>query len=82
MKALLVFSVILAVAACLPVSQDQAREKRSASDSDEFFPRIYFPPYRYPPGAYPPYGYPGYPWFYAPFPIPFSPPATPTPNEK
>ncbi|XP_055461403.1 follicular dendritic cell secreted peptide [Psammomys obesus] len=72
MKAILLLSAMLAIAACLPMPHDQEREKRSASDSDESFPRIYFPPYRNPFGIYPPIRNPFYPWYiYYPFPQPF-----------
>ncbi|XP_052055642.1 kappa-casein-like [Apodemus sylvaticus] len=77
MKALLLLSAILALSACLPVPEEQEREKRSASDSDELPIRISFPPYEYPFGAYPRFFYQGYPWYYYPYYNPLSVPFAP-----
>ncbi|KAL2780371.1 follicular dendritic cell secreted peptide precursor, partial [Daubentonia madagascariensis] len=71
----LLITAILAVTVGFPVTQDQEREKRSISDSDESSLQIYVPPYRYPFGPYPPFPYPRFPWFrfYGfPTPIPVS----------
>ncbi|NP_001009505.1 follicular dendritic cell secreted peptide isoform X1 [Rattus norvegicus] len=81
MKALLLLSAILAITACLPVPEDQEREKRSASD--ELPERISFPPFGPPFGGYPPFFNQGNPWYYYyyynPFLVPIIPPTTRTP---
>ncbi|XP_019655514.1 follicular dendritic cell secreted peptide [Ailuropoda melanoleuca] len=85
MKVLLLITAILAVTAGFPVSEDQEREERSASGSNESPSPFYGPRFQYPFGPYPPFLYPGYPWFrffYPPFPIPLSVPTTLPPNEQ
>ncbi|XP_032115220.1 follicular dendritic cell secreted peptide [Sapajus apella] len=81
-KVLLLITAILAVAVSFPVSEDQDREKRSISDSDELssgflvFPYPYFPfPFR---------RYQRYPWLRYNLPIPVSESllTTPLPDEK
>nr|KAF6431220.1 follicular dendritic cell secreted protein [Rousettus aegyptiacus] len=71
MKVLLLITAILAVTIGFPVSQDQEREPRSVSRSDESLPQFYVPPYRYPFGPYLLLLYQGYPWFrYFHIPVP------------
>ncbi|XP_055153385.2 follicular dendritic cell secreted peptide [Symphalangus syndactylus] len=71
-KVLLLITAILAVAVGFPVSQDQEREKRSISDSDELSSRIFVFPYLYPFHPFPPFTFSRYPWFTRSFPIPIS----------
>ncbi|XP_073747274.1 follicular dendritic cell secreted peptide [Callorhinus ursinus] len=83
MKVLLLITAILAVTAGFPVSEDQKREEQSGNGSNESTSQFYRSPYQYPFGPYPPFLYPRYPWFryyYLPFPIPLSGPATPPLN--
>ncbi|XP_053450600.1 follicular dendritic cell secreted peptide [Nycticebus coucang] len=85
MRTLLLITAILAVTAGFPVSQDQEREKRSISDSDESSGQFYVPRYPYPFGPYPPFLYQRYPWlrYYGfPIPIPASMPANTPLNRK
>ncbi|KAM5287649.1 follicular dendritic cell secreted peptide [Hipposideros larvatus] len=80
MKVLLLITAILAVTVGFPVSQDQKREIRSVSGSDESPLHFRVPLYRYPFGPYLPFRYPRYPWFrYYFFPIPI-PPSVPLPT--
>ncbi|XP_058402409.1 follicular dendritic cell secreted peptide [Diceros bicornis minor] len=84
MKVLLLITAIFAVTVGFPVSQDQEREKRSVSESNEspsqfYVPpespaQFYVPPFQNPFGPYSPFLFQGYPWFryYFPFPIPLS----------
>ncbi|XP_036883650.1 follicular dendritic cell secreted peptide [Sturnira hondurensis] len=80
MKLLLLMAAILAITVGFPVTQDQEREPRSLSGSNESPLRFYVPPYPYPPsGPYPPFPPRWYPWFrYCFFPPPIPPPG-PTP---
>uniref|UniRef100_A0A7N9CQJ2 Follicular dendritic cell secreted protein n=4 Tax=Macaca TaxID=9539 RepID=A0A7N9CQJ2_MACFA len=84
MKKVLLITAILAVAVGFPVSQDQEREKRSVSDSDEFFSGFLAFPYPYPFRPFPPIPYPRFPRFGRSFPVPIpeSVPTTPLPSEK
>uniref|UniRef100_A0A2K5E2M7 Follicular dendritic cell secreted protein n=2 Tax=Aotus nancymaae TaxID=37293 RepID=A0A2K5E2M7_AOTNA len=78
-KVLLLITAILAVAVGFPVSEDQDREKRSISDSDEGF--LVFP---YPFFPFPFQRYQRYPWLRYNFPVPVSESllTTPLPDEK
>ncbi|XP_032190398.1 follicular dendritic cell secreted peptide [Mustela erminea] len=69
MKVLLLITVILAVTAGFPVSENQEREERSASGSNES-PSPFYGPF----GPYPPFLDPRFPWwrYCPPFPIPFN----------
>nr|XP_023492653.1 follicular dendritic cell secreted peptide [Equus caballus] len=83
MKFLLLITAILAVTVGFPVSQDQEREKRSTSDSDESASQLYVPPFQNPFGPYLPFPYQRFPWlgyYYFPFPIPLSGATTPPLN--
>ncbi|XP_021105482.1 follicular dendritic cell secreted peptide [Heterocephalus glaber] len=85
MKTLLLITAILAVTVGFPVSEDQDREKRSISDSDENTPQIFLPPFQNPLGPYPliiNQAYPGYRFYLFPFPVSQLATATPPPNEK
>ncbi|XP_078223905.1 follicular dendritic cell secreted peptide [Callithrix jacchus] len=81
-KVLLLITAILAVAVGFPVSEDQDREKRSISDSDDLSSEFLVFPYPFLP--FPFRGYQRYPWLRNNFPIPISESrlTTPLPDKK